>query len=65
MFLVTGDVDYHDALAAQDRGLAVIDAGHAAAEKWIVPALAAYLKSQLKKVRVATYVEPEVFGYSD
>ena len=59
--LVTGDVDYHDALAAQDRGLAVIDAGHAAAEKWIVPALAAYLKSQLKKVRVATYVEPEVF----
>ena len=27
----------------------------------IVPALAAYLKSQLKKVRVATYVEPEVF----
>lgn len=59
--LVTGDVDYHDALAAQERGLAVIDAGHAAAEKWIVPALAAYLKSQLKKVRVATYLEPELF----
>ena len=59
--LVTGDVDYHDALAAQDRGLAVIDAGHAAAEKWVVPALAAYLKPRLKKVRVATYLEPELF----
>lgn len=59
--LVTGDVDYHDALAAQERGLAVIDAGHAAAEKWAVPALAEFLKQRLKRVRVATFVEPELF----
>ncbi|NUM54018.1 MAG: Nif3-like dinuclear metal center hexameric protein [Candidatus Hydrogenedentes bacterium] len=59
--LVTGDIDYHDALAAQDRGLAVIDAGHAAAERWVVPVLASYLKARLKKVRVATYIEPDVF----
>jgi dinuclear metal center YbgI/SA1388 family protein len=59
--LVTGDVDYHDALAAMERGLAVIDVGHAAAERWIVPELAKYLKSRLKKVRIGTYVEPELF----
>lgn len=59
--LVTGDVDYHDALAAQERGLAVIDAGHAAGERWVVPALANYLKAHLKKVRIATYIEPELF----
>lgn len=58
---VTGDVDYHDALAAQARDLAVIDAGHAVAERWVVPALAKHLKTRLKKVRVVTYVEPDVF----
>lgn len=59
--LVTGDVDYHDAIAAQQRGLAVIDVGHAAAEKWVVPVLAKYLKSRFRKLRVATYIEPELF----
>jgi len=59
--LVTGDVRYHDALAAQDRGLAIIDAGHAAAEKWVVPALAEHLRLHCKKLRVSTYVEPELF----
>ncbi|MBM3289177.1 MAG: Nif3-like dinuclear metal center hexameric protein [Candidatus Hydrogenedentes bacterium] len=59
--LVTGDVDYHAAQGAQSRGLALIDVGHAAAEKWIVPTLAAYLKPRLKKVRVVTYMEPELF----
>jgi dinuclear metal center YbgI/SA1388 family protein len=40
---VTGDVRHHDALNALARGIAVIDAGHHATEKAIVPAIAAYL----------------------
>lgn len=58
---VTGDVKYHEAQAALDRGLAVIDAGHHGTEKWIVPALAQYLKGALPKLRIATYVEPDPF----
>jgi putative NIF3 family GTP cyclohydrolase 1 type 2 len=34
---VTGDLDYHDALLAESRGLTAIDAGHAATE---LPSLA-------------------------
>ncbi|MGD0622641.1 MAG: Nif3-like dinuclear metal center hexameric protein [Thermacetogeniaceae bacterium] len=40
---VTGDVKHHDALNAIGQGIAVIDAGHHATEKIIVPAMAAYL----------------------
>jgi ribonuclease HI len=40
---ITGDVRHHDALSALGRGIAVIDAGHHATEKVIVPAMAAYL----------------------
>lgn len=40
---VTGDVRHHDALNALARGIAVVDAGHHATEKAIVPAMAAYL----------------------
>lgn len=58
---VTGDVKYHQAQAAEERDLAVIDAGHHATEKWIVPALAEYLKSKLDGVPVTTYDEPEPF----
>lgn len=58
---VTGDVKFHDALAADERGLAVVDAGHHGTEKWIVPALAAYLKKTLDGVAVKSYMEPETF----
>jgi dinuclear metal center YbgI/SA1388 family protein len=59
--LVTGDVDYHDALAAQERGLAVIDAGHCATERPVVPALAKYLKAKLPDLKIATCIESEPF----
>lgn len=59
--LVTGDVKYHDACAAMDRDLAVIDAGHAATEKPIVAAMARYLRKELKGLKVTTYIEPEYF----
>jgi dinuclear metal center YbgI/SA1388 family protein len=58
---VTGDVGYHDAAAAIERGQAVIDAGHAATEKWVVPALVTYLQGQLPEVVFTAYDEPEVF----
>lgn len=41
--LVTGDVKHHDALDALASGLALVDAGHYATEKWVVPAVARYL----------------------
>ncbi|MDK1021285.1 MAG: Nif3-like dinuclear metal center hexameric protein [Candidatus Hydrogenedentes bacterium] len=58
---VTGDVKYHEALDARERGLNIIDAGHHGTEKWIVPALAGYLKKNLKGARVTAYNEPDPF----
>jgi dinuclear metal center YbgI/SA1388 family protein len=42
--MITGDVVYHEALAAQARGLAVIDAGHYHTERPVVPHLASLLE---------------------
>lgn len=60
---VTGDVKYHDALIAADRGFAVIDAGHHGTEAPMIPVWARWLRSRLKGrgVRVAAYAEPETF----
>lgn len=58
---VTGDVKYHDALLAIDRGICVIDAGHLGTEKAIVPAMAQHLRSAMKGLKVAAYAEPETF----
>ncbi|HOZ48263.1 MAG TPA: Nif3-like dinuclear metal center hexameric protein [Candidatus Hydrogenedentes bacterium] len=58
---LTGDIKYHDALEAVCRDLAIVDAGHAGTEKWIVPRLADYLRPRLDSVRVEAFVEPEVF----
>jgi putative NIF3 family GTP cyclohydrolase 1 type 2 len=59
---VTGDVKYHEADAAQARGLAVIDAGHAGTEKAVAAAMAARLKQSLKGLPVKAHVEPELFA---
>jgi dinuclear metal center YbgI/SA1388 family protein len=58
---VTGDVKYHEALDATERGLALIDAGHHGTEKWIVPAMADHLKAKLRGLRATSYVEPDPF----
>jgi putative NIF3 family GTP cyclohydrolase 1 type 2 len=39
----------------------MIDAGHHGTEKWIVPAIADYLKKNLKGLKVAAYMEPDPF----
>jgi len=59
--LVTGDVGYHDALTAEQRGLALVDAGHAGTEQFAVPLLAGHLRKHFKHLRVSTYAEPELF----
>jgi len=58
---VTGDLKYHDALDAAERGLVVIDAGHAASEKGIVPVIADRLKQHLPRLKTIAYLEPELF----
>ena len=58
---VTGDVKYHDALDARERGLSIIDAGHHGTEKWIVPAMADYLRQHLPGVTLKPFNEPEPF----
>ncbi len=50
--LVTGDLKFHEAQAAAAMDLAVIDAGHFATERIIVPALVTYLQEQLQEREV-------------
>lgn len=58
---VTGDVKYHEAELATLRGIAIIDAGHAGTEKWMVPVLASHLRKHIKGIAVRTYIEPDYF----
>ncbi len=44
---VTGDMKYHDGQLAEELGLAVIDAGHFATERLILPVMADYLQRRL------------------
>lgn len=59
---VTGDVKYHEAQEALERGFAVIDAGHAGTEKGIVPVMAARLRNALPGLRVTAHIERELFS---
>ena len=51
--LITGDVDYHDALEAQHLGLAVIDAGHFGTEQIMISRISEHLKAELSDEDVA------------
>lgn len=59
--LVTGDVGYHDALSALERGLAMIDIGHAGSEKPILGDIKRYLSQHFSKLLVSVYAEPDYF----
>lgn len=52
---VTGDVKYHEAQAAVENGIHVVDAGHFATEFPIVRELAAYLRDELKTFDVEIF----------
>ena len=58
---VTGDVKYHDAVDAMERGLAIIDAGHHGTELPIVNAMSSRLRDALPKLPVTPYLEPDPF----
>lgn len=58
---VTGDIKYHEAEAAQQRGLALIDAGHAGTENPIVPVLAQYLEARHPGLETIPCAEPDYF----
>ncbi|MDW7650637.1 MAG: Nif3-like dinuclear metal center hexameric protein [Bacillota bacterium] len=56
--LVTGDLKYHEACDCSSLGMALIDAGHDATERVIVPVLTNYLKTKLAENGYNTPVEP-------
>ncbi|QHI73662.1 Nif3-like dinuclear metal center hexameric protein [Aminipila terrae] len=45
---ITGDVKYHDAMKAKEKGMNVLDAGHYGTEKIFVSNMAGQLKNELK-----------------
>jgi len=59
--VVTGDVKYHEGLEARRRGLAVIDAGHEATERPVIPLLARDRRTQARGVQVYEYTESPLF----
>ncbi len=50
--LLTGDMKYHDCLDAAEMGLCIIDAGHYATERIMVPHLAELLAGRFKSVDI-------------
>lgn len=59
--LVTGDVKYHQALEAIDKGLAVIDAGHFGTEYPVVQSIYNYLKEKFSLLDVIVPEENDPF----
>ena len=58
---VTGDVKYHEALDAAERGIAIIDAGHHGTEMPVLHFITGLLDVILPKLRVVQYNEPDPF----
>jgi putative NIF3 family GTP cyclohydrolase 1 type 2 len=58
--LVTGDVKYHEARAAESLGVALVDAGHFATEQLMVGELASRLRAEaeIRKMNI-TVIEAE------
>lgn len=54
--LITGDIGYHQAQEAQALGLVVIDPGHDATERVVIPFLAEYLHRRLEEKGVSLKV---------
>lgn len=61
--LITGDVSHHDAVAARDLGLAIVDPGHVATERPGMPALVALVR-EASGVEVVdlTPIDPQTWG---
>lgn len=63
--LVTGDVKYHDALDAVERGLSIVDAGHQGTELAIAAAMAERLGTALPGLKTKVYHEPALFAVAE
>jgi len=62
---ITGDVTYHNAQAAAEMGLSLIDATHFATEIIVTEKLASYLTAETAGIAVhASSVESNIFNYS-
>lgn len=58
---ITGDIKYHDAQLALEKGISVIDAGHFYTEKIAIPYIEDFLEKNLKKeVQVLSYNEKSI-----
>ena len=62
--LLTGDLKYHDARLAETVGVPVIDAGHYATERPVLPVVAAKIKSWLRE-RQEPGIAVDVFTAED
>ena len=51
---ISGDIKFHDAQKAASAGLALIDAGHDATERPVLPVLESYLKERIAAAGFAT-----------
>ena len=60
--LVTGDVSHHRAQDALQRGLAVVDAGHAATERPGVARLYSLVSQMFEKVTDLTHIDASPWG---
>ncbi len=58
---VTGDLKYHEADGARERGLSLIDAGHVGTERGIATHMARYLRKAVGGITVKAVVEGEIF----
>ncbi len=58
--LITGDITYHDALDATERGMAIIDAGHYATEVIFIDLVAAFFKMNVPDVEVISSNQRDV-----
>lgn len=54
---ITGDIKYHEAQYAYERGLTLIDIGHFHSEKLILPAIKKYLEKEFKSLNIEFVME--------
>lgn len=60
---ITGDITYHDALDARERGLSIIDAGHFGTEIIFTELVSAFLKMNIPDVEVICSNQKDVGEY--
>lgn len=54
---ITGDIKYHEAQYAYERGLSLIDVGHFHSEKVILPVIKRYLEEEFKPLNIEVITE--------